>query len=229
MNSSISNVEYKYIKSLINKGESQQLDFKFAINDSRKIARSIVAFANTDGGKLLIGVRDNGSIAGVRSDEELHMVDTAVLLYCNPQVTLIKKLFHVEGRDILEVTVPHKQAERLFAVSEEDGRERVYIRINDNNQIVNSIWLKVWAKKNKPFNQQIDFTEKELFFIKQFSNNKKHTFSYLVKITNLHKKIIEELLVKFVLFDILKITFEPTGIFYSENELIDNSKIFSLK
>jgi predicted HTH transcriptional regulator len=54
-----------YIKNLIKQGEHQQLDFKFEITDSKKIARSLVAFANTDGGKLLIGVKDNGAIAGV--------------------------------------------------------------------------------------------------------------------------------------------------------------------
>ncbi|WP_292288915.1 RNA-binding domain-containing protein [Marivita sp.] len=51
-----------YIQQLIREGEHQKQDFKFAVNDARKIARSLVAFANTDGGKLLIGVKDNGVI-----------------------------------------------------------------------------------------------------------------------------------------------------------------------
>jgi len=49
-----------YIKNLIEEGEHQQLDFKYEISDSKKIARSLVAFANTDGGRLLVGVKDNG-------------------------------------------------------------------------------------------------------------------------------------------------------------------------
>ncbi|MCO5261578.1 MAG: ATP-binding protein, partial [Lentimicrobium sp.] len=39
-----------HIRKLISEGEHQQLDFKFGITDSKKIARSLVAFANTDGG-----------------------------------------------------------------------------------------------------------------------------------------------------------------------------------
>ena len=58
------------IEELIAQGEHQQLDFKFEVSDSKKIARTLSAFANTDGGRLLIGVKDNGAIAGVRSDEE---------------------------------------------------------------------------------------------------------------------------------------------------------------
>ena len=53
-----------YIKNLIAEGEHQQLDFKFEIRDTKKIARSLVAFANTNGGKLLVGVKDNGVITG---------------------------------------------------------------------------------------------------------------------------------------------------------------------
>jgi predicted HTH transcriptional regulator len=60
----------RYLRKLISEGEGQKLDFKYCISDSKKIARTLSAFANTDGGKLLIGVRDNRSIAGVRSDEE---------------------------------------------------------------------------------------------------------------------------------------------------------------
>ncbi|MGB4134047.1 MAG: ATP-binding protein, partial [Tenuifilaceae bacterium] len=40
----------KHIANLILQGEHQQLDFKHSISDSKKIARSLAAFANTDGG-----------------------------------------------------------------------------------------------------------------------------------------------------------------------------------
>ena len=63
----------QYIHALIAEGEHQQQDFKFEISDARKIAKTLSAFSNTDGGRLLIGVKDNGKIAGVRSDEEQYM------------------------------------------------------------------------------------------------------------------------------------------------------------
>ena len=75
-----------YIESLIEQGESQVLDFKYNINDSKKIAKSLVAFANTNGGTLLIGVRDNGSIAGIRTDEELYMLEAAAEVYSKPKI-----------------------------------------------------------------------------------------------------------------------------------------------
>ena len=75
-----------YIHALIAEGEHQQQDFKFEISDARKIAKTLSAFANTDGGRLLIGVKDNGKIAGVRSEEEKYMIEAAAQLYCIPEV-----------------------------------------------------------------------------------------------------------------------------------------------
>ena len=69
----------QYIRQLVSEGEHCHQDFKFEISDARKIARSLSAFANTEGGRLLVGVKDNGKIAGIRSEEEIYMIDC--LLY----------------------------------------------------------------------------------------------------------------------------------------------------
>ena len=90
-----------YIHSLIAEGEHQQQDFKFEISDARKIAKSLSAFANTDGGRLLIGVKDNGRIAGVRSEEEKYMIEAAAQLYCIPEVEYTLQTFIVEGKQVL--------------------------------------------------------------------------------------------------------------------------------
>ena len=98
-----------YIHSLIAEGEHQQQDFKFEISDARKIAKSLSAFANTDGGRLLIGVKDNGRIAGVRSEEEKYMIEAAAQLYCIPEVEYTLQTFIVEGKQV-PVSYTHLRA-----------------------------------------------------------------------------------------------------------------------
>ncbi len=88
----------KHIHNLILQGEHQQLDFKFEISDARKIARTFAAFANTDGGTLLIGVKDNGNIAGVRSEEEKYMAESAATMYCKPEVKFRTKEWNINGK-----------------------------------------------------------------------------------------------------------------------------------
>ena len=135
-----------YIKKLINGGENQQLDFKFCVSDSRKIARALSAFANTDGGKLLIGVRDNGSIAGIRSDEEIYMVDTAAHLYCRPEINYTIKQHTSDGKTFLEIDVI-KGDKRPYQVKDESGRWLSYFRNNDQNLLANQVMLQMWRKE----------------------------------------------------------------------------------
>ena len=82
-----------YLQRLIKEGEHQQQDFKYKITDACKLAKSVSAFANTKGGRLLIGVRDDGHLSGVRSEEEIFMMRSAATDYCRPAVDLSFQTF----------------------------------------------------------------------------------------------------------------------------------------
>ena len=132
-----------FIRSLIAEGEHVRQDFKFEVSDSRKIARSLSAFANTEGGRLLIGVKDNGRIAGVRSEEEMYMVEAAAKVYCDPEVEVEMRVYRPEGRSVLIASVepaPHKPV----MVKEEGGRKLAYVRIADENILASPVHIGVW-------------------------------------------------------------------------------------
>ena len=78
----------QYLQSLIRKGEHQQQDFKYRVSDALKLAKSVSAFANTDGGRLLSGVRDDGNMSGVRDEEEIYMMHQAAYRYCRPEASI---------------------------------------------------------------------------------------------------------------------------------------------
>jgi predicted HTH transcriptional regulator len=135
----------QYITDLIAEGEHQQLDFKFEVSDSKKIARTLSAFANTDGGTLLIGVKDNGHIAGIRSEEEYYMLEAASEMYCRPKVPIEAKEWNIEGKIVLEVKVkssslkPHQSPDKYNVY-------RSFIRIDDENILAPEILDMAWAK-----------------------------------------------------------------------------------
>ena len=56
-----------YVLQMIEEGEHQTQDFKMRVDDAPRRSRGrLVAFANTEGGRLLVGVKDNGAVAGVK-------------------------------------------------------------------------------------------------------------------------------------------------------------------
>lgn len=132
-----------YIRALIAEGEHVRQDFKFEVSDSRKIARSLSAFSNSEGGRLLIGVKDNGRIAGVRSEEEMYMVEAAARVYCRPEVEVEMKVYRPEGRQVLVASVQPAPLKPVM-VREEDGRMLAYVRIADENILATAVHIGVW-------------------------------------------------------------------------------------
>ena len=152
------------IEELIAQGEHQQLDFKFEVSDSKKIARTLSAFANTDGGRLLIGVKDNGAIAGVRSDEEYYMIEAASKMYTRPVVPFEAKRWDMNGKTVLEVYIA-PSADRPHTAPDNDEQYKAYIRVADENILANEVLVMAWKKRKRPEGTLLQINEPvELLF-----------------------------------------------------------------
>lgn len=135
-----------YIHRLIDEGEHVHQDFKFAISDARKIARSISAFANNDGGRLLIGVKDNGRIAGVRNEEDIFVVEQAAEMYCTPAQSINVGAYTVEtGAVVIKVEID-KALRRPVMVKEAAGKLKAYYRVHDENIVAHPLMVKIWER-----------------------------------------------------------------------------------
>lgn len=183
-----------YIHALIAEGEHQQQDFKFEISDARKIAKTLSAFANTNGGRLLIGVKDNGKIAGVRSEEEKYMIEAAAQLYCVPEVEYSLQTYIVEGRQVLVATI------------EETPHKPVYAK--DENILATPIHLRVWQQSDSPRGELIRYTEREQLLLDQLEHGTLLSLNRYCRQTGLSRRAAEHLLAKFVRYDIVEPVFE---------------------
>ena len=202
-----------YIRKLIAEGEHQQLDFKFGINDSRKIARTLVAFANTDGGRLLIGVKDNGSIAGVRSEEEFYMVQAASEMFTRPVVPFEVKEWTVNQKRVLEIIVPAIK-DVLHSAPEKKDDYLIYIRVKDENYPVNSVWLKAYKWKNSKSGTFIRFGEGERFLLNYLETEPSITQSRYCKLAKINSRIAENIIAGFVAIGMVSIVFTKQGVIY---------------
>lgn len=205
-----------YLKKLIEGGENQHLDFKFCVTDSRKIARTLSAFANSDGGKILIGVRDNGSIAGIRSDEEIYMVDTAEHLFCRPEITFTIKQHITGGKTILEVDVM-KGDRKPYQVKDENGKWLSYFRHNDQNLLANRILLQVWRKEKRKRGVLVKFSKAENTLMDYLKKNGSITLSRFRKIAKISSYRAESILANLILFNVIKMEASEKGFSYELN------------
>lgn len=134
------------LQELIDQGEHEHQDFKYMISDARKIARSISAFANNDGGRLLIGVKDNGTIAGVRSEEDIYMIEQAAERYCRPTVSVeFSAIKAGQGVVVFIASIP-RAYERPVEVVEADGSLQAYYRVADENISAHPLMVAAWRQ-----------------------------------------------------------------------------------
>ena len=209
---------------LIEEGEHQQQDFKYCINDSKKIAKSLVAFANTDGGRLLIGVKDNGKIAGVRTDEEFYMVEAAAKIYSNPPINFSTKQWQVEGKTVLEINIDASEHKPHFA-KDETGKWLAYVRIKDENVLAHKIQVEVWKKQNSSKGIYFSYSDDEKFLIDFLQHNELITFSKFMRLAQIQRKKAEEILSNFVIMNVIRMQTSKEGTVFMLNTDFDTGEL----
>ena len=187
----------RYLLSLIREGEHQQQDFKYRVADACKLAKSVSAFANTDGGRLLIGVRDDGNLSGVRSEEEIFMMHQAAYKYCQPEASIKFDTYHVDGRTIVIATVPPFDRRPVCALDEQ-GHKRAYIRIADENIVASPVHLALWHESQRPQGTMLtyDDTMRQLLDAMQGQQ----TLNQIVRLSRLPRHKVVTLLARLIRF-----------------------------
>ncbi|MFN3996555.1 helix-turn-helix domain-containing protein [Algoriphagus sp.] len=104
----------EFIKGLLKENEGLKLDFKQKITSKEKIAKTLSALANTEGGFIVIGMSDKKKIIGIDPEEERYMVEAANEEHCYPQVTLIIDELKIYGEN--ELIEEHKEEISLLLV-----------------------------------------------------------------------------------------------------------------
>ena len=197
----------RFLLSLIRQGEHQQQDFKYRVADACKLARSVSAFANTDGGRLLIGVRDDGHLSGVRSEEEIYMMHQAAYRYCKPEASIKFDTYHAAPSDaisgsqrlrtIVVATVP-PSAKRPVCALDESGRPRAYIRISDENILASPVHLALWRESQKPQGTMLTYDDDIRHLLSVMEG--RLTLNQIVRLSRLPRHKVITLLARLIRF-----------------------------
>ncbi len=195
------------LKKIIAGGESEILDFKHTISDASKIAKTLAAFSNHKGGTLLIGVRDNGSIAGIKNEDELYMLELAGTFYCEPKIQVQTIEHEIEGKTVLEAIVP-KGNQKPYYAKDSEGKWWVYHRVNDKSLQASAVMFQVLKKQNKGATNLFEYSLLETKILNLLKNHEPIILNDLVNGLQIKRHRIIHSLAKLIYFKIVNINYE---------------------
>jgi predicted HTH transcriptional regulator len=211
MKTGVENAEQ--LRKWIAEGEHARQDFKFLVADARKIARTLCAFANAQGGRLLIGVKDNGSISGIRSDEEFYMLQTASQLFTLPRVSFKTDVLLSAGKQVLCVQVS-ASAQRPHLFRNEADEWVPYYRLGDRDVRADAVLLRNWELEQLPRGNVRAFGQAEARLLEFLQTHPYITVSRCRRVTGLKIGPSIELLATLLRWNIIDILPHLEGVAY---------------
>ncbi|MCX6136997.1 MAG: putative DNA binding domain-containing protein [Ignavibacteriales bacterium] len=155
------------VKAMIEEGEGFETEFKRKVSSPEKIAKALLAFANTRGGHILFGVDDDGSIVGVESEKtEADLIEYAGRHFCDPPIETHLDIVPFNDKDVIVATVEESDQKPHYLLGEDGEENKVFIRVNDNSVIASREVIKVLRDERAdrtPFTVTIGDNEKRLF------------------------------------------------------------------
>jgi len=99
-------MELQEFLELIKKGENYHLEFKLEEENNEDFAKTFVCFANTDGGRILVGVDDSSKIIGVSDiDKVMLRMDDIALNRCEPPITIFQESLNIDEKNIVIINI----------------------------------------------------------------------------------------------------------------------------
>lgn len=208
------NLSSQDLKSLVREGEHENQDFKYKISNSRKIARTLSSFANTSGGRLLVGVRDNGQIAGVKDEDDIYMIESAADIWLSPRIEIEVFAHSIDGKLVWEVVVPEGK-EKPYVVEEETGMV-AYYRDEDQNFAANAVLKEIWRQDARNESRHsVSFSEKEKRLIQYIKDYDEVTVSKASKVMELPRNKTIATLARLVRWEVISWKLEQNQFLYT--------------
>ena len=207
------------IQRIVRQGEGERLEFKRKVAHPNKIIREIVAFANTRGGSLLIGVDDNGSIPGVRSaEEERYGLEKAIQQWCRPTIDYDVEVIPVTGqKSVIHYKIhegqrkPHYVLRSAFpdtdraALAARKRKGRAYVRHEDQSlQASSEVW-QILRRSRKNRDVKFEFGEKERVLMSYLEENAQITVNQFARLVNESRYRASRTLILLVLANVLRV------------------------
>ena len=200
------------VKAVARQGEGLRLEFKKKANYPEKIVKELVAFANTDGGTLLLGVDDDGTASGVRSIEgELFLVEEAIKNLIRPRLSYTTEIIRVNEKKGIAVLNIEAAQGKAFAVKDDPNKKYgvAYVRKKDESLQASKEMREIIERRYKKKDIQFTYDEKVKTAICLAEEQGSVTISQFVEAAKISKFIASRVLIRLVLANVMDIVPMP--------------------
>jgi|UniRef100_UPI004048A4AA hypothetical protein len=206
------------VKELALKGEGLQIEFKKKANFPEKIVREVIALANTQGGSLLIGVDDDGTVSGQRFiEEEIFVMEKAIRELIFPPLEVeVATVKLSEKKGVAVFRIPHSPNRPHFLLVQ--GKKLSFIRVQDRTvQASREVW-EVLRKSRVPRDTVFTYGKKEEVLMKFLAEQEKINVKEFAKIASIPLYMASKTLVRLVVANVLQLHPQEGADFFTIRE-----------
>lgn len=195
------------LTQLASLGEGDNLEFKRKVPRPARIAKELIAFANTNGGRLLLGVDDDGSVVGLRdSEEEEFALRRALDTYSDPVVSYtVERIPVAHRRDVIVVSVPESREKPHFLTPPENGQRTAYLRAKDKSVEASREAVRLMRTSDEADTATFEFGDTELMLMRYLDDYGKITVKQFARIANISRRKASSTLVSLAKANILRL------------------------
>lgn len=207
--------QVKQLKILVAKGEGQTLEFKRKAAHPEKIIREMIAFANTSGGILLIGVSDDGGIPGLKFPEDESHVLRKALNACKPALKFRETFIPIgNARTVLQYEIPESRQKLHYIIAPGNVHES-FVRVDDKSIRASREVREILKQSRRKKGVRFHYGEHEQFLMRYLNSKPYITLQEFAEHSKLKKFMASRKLVLLVLANVLRITPHEKGDLYS--------------
>lgn len=210
-------MELQELEDLLSKGEGQLLEFKLKASFPEKIVKEMVAFANSSGGQLFVGVDDDGRIAGLKyANEEKYVLEKAIKAHTKPLIKYQLESIPVnKKRSVLHFKIHENKKKPSYYLENPAMRGKAYVRVNDKSMQASREMVQILKRSNQKKSYPVRLGDKEQLLFKHIEEQGKTTLSNFMNIAGINRFQASQILIRLVVSNILNIEIGEKADYFS--------------
>lgn len=216
----------KELTQLASRGEGLTLEFKKRVPTPERLAKEVIALANTAGGHVLIGVEDGGTVSGLRDAiEEEYALRAALNQHCDPPVEFATERVAISNkRDVLVVTVPRSELRPHFLVGNGTGRGTAYVRVESMSLEASREAVRLMRRRAQDPGVRFTFGEREKMLLRYLDAYGRITVSQFASLVGIQPRHASHTLVLLTKARLLDHHVDPNEDYFSLAHESDSSR-----